>query len=219
MGAIAKRKSKLRHYAKSKYKGLLRKVIEPDVCYDIQGRPTPEYLKWLFHYNRKTGKLFRRVTRSNQRKRIEVGCPNELGYLTVGVDGKYYLVHRIVWVMSYGYWPEPFIDHIDGDPGNNRLDNLREVSNRCNMQNQRMNSRNTSGFPGVSRYGSRWGAQIRIQGKNLHLGYYSNRLEAALARLTVEVQCEKWTCNHRNEIVKRIEAACPNFFDWDRILA
>ena len=59
--------------------------------------------------------------------------------------------HRVVWEIFNGEIPENMeIDHIDGNPLNNRIDNLRLVSRIVNARNSKMNSRNTSGIAGVS---------------------------------------------------------------------
>lgn len=46
------------------------------------------------------------------------------------------LVHRIIYLAKYGMIPEGYvIDHIDGNPSNNRIRNLRAVTQRENMKN------------------------------------------------------------------------------------
>lgn len=60
--------------------------------------------------------------------------------------------HRVIWEIFNGYIDDASkeIDHIDGDPLNNRIENLRLVSRSVNRRNARRNSRNTSGIAGVS---------------------------------------------------------------------
>jgi len=61
-------------------------------------------------------------------------------YLSVGRDGKTYslLAHKVVWLMCFGKGVEDgkIIDHIDGDPTNNRIANLREVTHKEKSRNK-----------------------------------------------------------------------------------
>lgn len=64
--------------------------------------------------------------------------------------GRLYLIHRIIWVLTYGFInPELVIDHLDGDPCNNRLINLQLKTQANNARNRRKRSDNTSGITGV----------------------------------------------------------------------
>ena len=74
------------------------------------------------------------------------------------------------------------IDHIDRNPGNNRIENLREVTQIQNMQNTKIHSLNTSGVKGVSwnTKNRKWVAQVHVLGKKAYLGMY-NTLEEAEA--------------------------------------
>ena len=113
-----------------------------------------------------------------------------------------------------GYFPENEIDHKDGDGRNNKWDNLREVSIVCNAQNCKIRSTNKSGFPGVSysKYKKKWIAQATLNGKNKNLGLYANKIDAALARLTWELNCDQWRCNHRSELVRKIVLILFQYF-------
>ena len=59
------------------------------------------------------------------------------GYLTVNIDGRRYLAHRVVFAMTNGRWPLHEIDHIDRDRTNNRPENLREVTHWQNHGNKK----------------------------------------------------------------------------------
>jgi hypothetical protein len=64
----------------------------------------------------------------------------------------------------YGTWPKNQIDHIDGDRANNRISNLRDVSQSINQQNlKRSRVRSKSGFLGVSPSFGRFRAAIRLK--------------------------------------------------------
>lgn len=66
-----------------------------------------------------------------------IGLTNRYGYLRHAIDGKEYLVHRLVWLYQTGEWPRQNIDHIDGCTTNNRWSNLRDVSNLENLRGAR----------------------------------------------------------------------------------
>lgn len=97
------------------------------------------------------------------------------GYVTIGFGGKSYYAHRLAFLWMTGAWPEHEIDHIDGDRGNNRWANLRDITRAENTHNLGHNSRpNSSGFVGVTWWGrdSMWRAQIKVDGVGRHLGYF-----------------------------------------------
>lgn len=78
------------------------------------------------------------------------GTLTKRGYVVVSFDGTQYYVHRLVWLLSYGEWPSEYIDHINRDKSDNKLENLRIVSSGENSRNVSKSSRNTSGQVGVS---------------------------------------------------------------------
>lgn len=70
-------------------------------------------------------------------------------------------------------------DHIDGDGLNNRRCNLRIVTSRQNHQN--LHIPKSSKYPGVTwdKRASKWHAQIQVNDKRRHLGYYDDEETAA----------------------------------------
>jgi hypothetical protein len=70
------------------------------------------------------------------------------------------------------------IDHIDGNPKNNYVSNLRVVSQRVNIENRKFNK--SSIYQGVSfsKAEQKWKAYIRNEGKLTHLGYFLNEIDA-----------------------------------------
>jgi hypothetical protein len=67
----------------------------------------------------------------------------------VELEGKNYLVHRLAWFYVHGAWPDQ-IDHINGDPSDNRLANLRSANNSQNQANRVAKSNNSTGYRGSS---------------------------------------------------------------------
>lgn len=102
------------------------------------------------------------------------GTPVAGGYVCIRIDREHYLGHRIAWAMTHGEWPEFDLDHRDGDPSNNRIENLRPATHAQNLKNQRRPSNNTSGYKGVSFRPERmkYRASIRVAGRQMFLGHF-----------------------------------------------
>ena len=92
-------------------------------------------------------------------------------YLSFSYKGEKYRNHRVAWFLTYGYWPN-MIDHIDGNPRNNRIDNLREVDHTGNGRNASKPVTNTSGRVGITwcKKWNKWVACIHDGSKRVHLG-------------------------------------------------
>jgi hypothetical protein len=88
----------------------------------------------------------------------------------------------------YGEWPKLNIDHINRNPSDNRLVNLRDVTQKQNRQNASKRSDNTSGYPGVYWFkrDSKWVANIKHDYKLIHLGLFESLEEAVAARKAAE---------------------------------
>lgn len=109
------------------------------------------------------------------------------GYRIGAIDKKLYLAHRVIWKMEYGTEPET-LDHINGDPEFNRLDNLREVTHQENAQNMRLNTRSSTGVSGVGwhKQAGKWRAYITVGRRQLPLGLFTTMEEAVVARKAAE---------------------------------
>jgi hypothetical protein len=143
---------------------------------------TREYLLELFDYDRAVGKLFWKIPKANRIKiGDEAGYIRKDGYHAISIDNKECLTHRLIWMIETGKWPENDIDHIDGQPSNNRIQNLQDVTHRQNGRNQKLPHNNSSGVVGVSWYKryQKWVVQSRKDGKNINLGYFENKRDAA----------------------------------------
>ena len=115
------------------------------------------------------------------------GSENNDGYLRVKINNVAFRVHRVIWLITYGQWPEGQIDHINGVRDDNRIENLRAVSVTGNQQNQHVRVDNTSGVTGVLSDRGGWTAKIRANGKRLHLGRFKTLEEATAARKAAEL--------------------------------
>jgi hypothetical protein len=143
-----------------------------------------ERVNELFIYEPETG-IFRRKIDSRYAKAGTVaGCLSTQGYWRLWVDGKHQLAHRIAFLFVNGRLPNEQIDHINGIKTDNRIANLREVSNQENGRNRKRQSNNKSGVNGVcwDAKRNRWQARITASGVNKHLGYFLSFEEAQQAR-------------------------------------
>jgi len=158
--------------------------------------PTQDRLKELFEY--KDGQLIRK-TRPSIRSFVGqiVGFPDADGYLKVSVDKRQYLVHRLVYLFHYGSLPK-FLDHIDGNRKNNKIENLRPASKYQNVLNSKFRSDNTSGVKGVcwSARKRKWFARIYVDKKPMHLGYYEDIELADLVVYEARNKFHKEFANH-----------------------
>jgi hypothetical protein len=158
--------------------------------------PSIEYLHKRLRYEPETGKLFWRDCEDmpkHWRSRFagkEAFTPKTgHGYLHGRLAGKKIYAHRMVWAIYYGEWPQEQLDHINGDRADNRIFNLREVSNTENAKNRGLMSNNKSGVCGVywCKANQNWTASVKINGKNKHLGSFSDISEAKAARAKAQI--------------------------------
>jgi hypothetical protein len=163
---------------------------------------TQHRLKEVLDYNFDTGVF---TWKKKTSKKIVVGqvagCLDGQGYIMIKVDGKIYKAHRLAWLYVNGAFPSRQIDHINRVKADNRICNLREALPWENQQNHPMHSSNTSGVVGVnwSRHAKKWRAQIKHNGRNLHLGYYENMEDAIVARAMAKAKYHTFHPEDSNE--------------------
>jgi len=157
---------------------------------------TAEYVRSILEYDPETG-VFKRKWRRDISKKINTRCVgklagsyNEKGYLRISINDRRYYAHRLAWLIVYGEWPDDDIDHIDGDPNNNRIENLRIATRQENLRNSRLQKNNTTGITGVCwrKDVGKFVARIKIDGNYIHLGYFDTLAEAAAARHAAEIE-------------------------------
>lgn len=153
-----------------------------------EAKTSIDRLHELFIYDSETGVLLNKVSRGNAKRGRPSGTPSGVGYFQTKVDGTMFKVHRIIWAMCFGEWPDGDIDHINRIRSDNRIQNLRVVDAVGNSRNRGMHSRNSSGVNGVyfnKRY-SVYKVFITINYKRIHLGYFKTLEEATAARKAAE---------------------------------
>jgi hypothetical protein len=155
----------------------------------------PQILRQVLRYEPETGKLFW-LLRHREMFACEADskkwnarfadcealtADNGTGYRTGLIFNTKVRAHRVIWAMQTGAWPVVYIDHINGDRADNRWGNLREADASENSRNARLRSDNQSGFRGVTRFGGKWRAEIRLYGKATYLGQFDTPEQAAAA--------------------------------------
>ena len=159
--------------------------------------PSQEYLQELFDYDETTGKLIRKKAAASTHvgqseslvMNLEVTATRR-SYKRTSVDGTAFMEHRLIYKMITGVDPLwKRVDHVDGDRGNNRIENLRLASASENACNRQLRN-NSSGVTGVYliKTTGKWQARIKVDGSNISLGVFDCREEAVKARHDAEDQ-------------------------------
>jgi hypothetical protein len=143
---------------------------------------TQAEVRRLLDYDPETGVFTWLVSAGRVRAGGAAGSMNR-GYREIRIDRRNYAAHRLAWLYMTGERPSHEIDHINGDPGDNRIINLRPATSSQNKANARKRSRNTSGWKGVSWHARdrKWRAMIGVAGRQQHLGYFDCPAEAHAA--------------------------------------
>lgn len=166
---------------------------------------TQERLKEVLNYNEETGVFtwkerhdsdFKTPRGRNIFKSMYAGKEagstwrnnSNMTYITIRVDEKLYLAHRLAWLYKTGSFPEHNIDHIDGDGKNNSICNLRDVPQGENLKNLRKNVLNKTGLMGViwERHAKKYRVRIGLKSNRKHLGYFDDFFNACCARKSAE---------------------------------
>ena len=140
-----------------------------------------ERLKEVLHYNPDTGLFTWKERRGGTAiEGVEAGWTNGSGYKRIAFNNVEYPGHHLAWLYMTGELPRKQLDHINGIRNDNRLSNLREATQKENMQNTRKHADNKSGYLGVylHKHSGKFHSRIMVDGKQISLGY-SDTAEAA----------------------------------------
>lgn len=145
---------------------------------------TQERLKELLSYDPDTGLFTWLVNRSPAKKGYFAGHLKKDGYIYIGIDKKQYLAHRLVFLYTYGEFPSKQVDHINRIKNDNRLFNLRLVTNQENQHNSSLSKLNKTGVTGVvlHKASGKYQADIKVKNRTVYLGLYETLEEAKKAR-------------------------------------
>lgn len=105
-------------------------------------------------------------------------------------QGRKYPLHRVIWLMVHGSFPDSDTDHENGTQTDNRLSNLRACFHAENGKNRKRNSNNRSGAMGVywHKLIQKWCAKIKVNGRDKHLGSFTNKVDAIAARAAADIR-------------------------------
>ena len=102
--------------------------------------------------------------------------------MTMMVDRVVYRAHHLAWFYVHGFFPFSDMDHVNGNPSDNRIKNLRLATRSQNCSNSKLRKDNGYGVKGVTlRQNGRWIAQIQVAKKKFYLGSFGTA-EAAHRR-------------------------------------
>lgn len=147
--------------------------------------PTKEEISKFFEII--DGKLWRRSFINGrghfrQPRPIIVVSLSKNGYYLVRYKDRMIMYHTIIWLLhNSDIPPDKFIDHINGDRFDNRIENLRLVTPRENGQNQIQHRNGKLVGTSLHKPSNKWRSRIEIKRKGFSLGYYDTELEAHLA--------------------------------------
>lgn len=153
--------------------------------------PSSDILRQRLDYDPESGQL---LWKTGRRKGLPAfSTMNDQGYLVGQAGGgsrRVLKAHRIAWVIYHGREPNGQIDHVNGDKSDNRIANLRDVSQEINQRNVGRTANNTSGCAGVYWHARdrRWRATIMVDGKHISLGGYPDKEGAVEARKQAQLR-------------------------------
>ena len=143
-------------------------------------------LYWILKTNRKVviGQLFKTTI-------------NNAGYRICSFKGKTYIHHRLIFLFFNDYLPSQ-VDHIDGNPLNNRIENLRPANSYQNQANRKANKSNKSGYKNVNwdERSKSWEVKFMHQCRKMHFGYFKDIELAGLVAIEARNKYQKEYANH-----------------------
>jgi hypothetical protein len=156
---------------------------------------TQAQVRELFDYNPETGQLIWKVERYRKHPGDIAGCAHKTknkNYWRVSVSVNYrrYLAHRIIWLWMTGDWPEQEIDHIDRNATHNQWSNLRLSGHSENGRNLSVKTTSKTGIAGVlidKRRGD-YRARIMVNRRDIYLGNFKTIEEAIQHRRMAELK-------------------------------
>lgn len=152
---------------------------------------TRERVLELLEYNHDSGVF---VWRKSLRGRVKAGDVAGFrradGYIRITIDGQPVWAHRLAWFVSTGAWPNGEIDHINGNPSDNRIANLRDVNSRTNSQNATRARTRKNGGTLIGAHWcktwKRWKSSIGHNYTQMHIGWFDTEEQAHAAYIAAK---------------------------------
>lgn len=160
--------------------------------------PPQQYPRERFSYNKRKGTLrWRRrpyrhfatpaIARGINKRfagKPALACMDQNGYLNGTLGGVAMRASRVIWKLVTGKDPDREVEHKNRKRGNNRWHNLRLALHHENGRNRNIPANNKSGFVGVifNKSEQKWKAHVTVKQKRIHVGTFSNKKLAVLAR-------------------------------------
>lgn len=158
-----------------------------------------------FVYDKDSGEFFWSDKQKPPFRGRRTGSFDKDGYILLSLQKRKFRAHRVAWLFVHGKWPDGIIDHIDGDPANNRISNLRDVSESVNMQNKIYAGKMTStGLLGAFKWRNKFSAAIKVNGKRSHLGVFETAELAHAAYMAAKAKI------HAGSFEKRLALRAKN---------
>lgn len=141
---------------------------------------TQQRLKELLSYDPETGVFTWIAPASNRaRKGMPAGHKSPAGYITIRIDRKLQMAHRLAWLYMTGTWPAQQVDHRNTRRDHNAWANLRLATHAENCRNAGISRNNTTGFKGVSKHGVSYRAECFANRKRVRKSGFASADEAA----------------------------------------
>src|SRR5258706_9298731 len=144
---------------------------------------TQNKLKKRLDYHLNGGFIYKCHRSSKACKGMVVfGTKETNGYKSIFIEGRKYLFHRMIFLWHHGYLPK-YIDHIDRNKYNNKIENLRPTTISLNGANRKINKTSKSGYKGVhwNNFVQHWVASIKKNKKRIYIGRFNKKEDAARA--------------------------------------
>lgn len=155
---------------------------------------TPNEAKELFEY--RDGELYWKVDAAyNVKSGSIAGNLEKTGYKRITYKGRSYLAHRIIFLIHHGFLP-PIVDHIDNNPLNNKIQNLRNADKSKNGMNRRANFNCATGIKNVTKAGKKFRVAITVKQKYINIGTFENLELAELVAIEVRNKYQGEYANH-----------------------
>jgi len=135
--------------------------------------------------------------RRSEKAGTEAGWDCGHGYRKVKFDKQQFYTHQIVFLLAHGYIPQ-YIDHVDGNGLNNRVENLRPCTKSENCYNSAIPKTNKSGVKNVewSKQKNKWHCKMTVNKKSIHIGFFDDLELAALVALEAREKFHGKFANH-----------------------